>query len=103
MEMTPGPWRLVPGNHEGHWYIVAGDYADEGEPDLWAEVCSPYPADARAMAAAPELLAACEAALGFFSAEPGTVLYTADTWLALRNRLHVAVARARGGTEGARA
>lgn len=44
-------WRAVPvdGNPEGvrtHlWCIVAGDYADEGEPDIYIEVTGEYPKD----------------------------------------------------------
>lgn len=62
----------------------------------WRKAEKETEARRRLEAAAPDLLAACEAALKFFSAEPGTVLYTAETWLALRNLLRAAVAKARG-------
>jgi hypothetical protein len=44
-------WRAVPveGNTEGKrtwlWPVVAGDYADEGEPDIYIEVTGEYPKD----------------------------------------------------------
>ena len=45
-------WRAVPhpgnpaGNRGGAWWIVAGDYADEGEPDVLVEVtAAEYPKD----------------------------------------------------------
>lgn len=67
---TEGPWALIAGNHEDHWFIVAGEYADQGEPELHAEIVTPNPSDVRAMAAAPELLGAMERLLA--TTEPGT-------------------------------
>ena len=52
---TPGLWRKLPGKHPNHFVIVAGDYADEGEPDLYIEVVTSNPADADLIAAVPDL------------------------------------------------
>lgn len=44
-------WRAIPhpdnktGNRLGGWCVVAGDYADEGEPDVLIEVTAEYPQD----------------------------------------------------------
>ena len=66
---TPGPWREIPWkkldieNHSKR-VIVAGDYADEGEPDLIVELVAgdEVDANARLIAAGPELLEALKAA-----------------------------------------
>lgn len=65
MAHTPGPWYVYPGK-DGEYYVLAGDYAKQGEPDLIIKVTSADPAaDARLIAAAPELYEAlktlCEA------------------------------------------
>lgn len=45
----------MPGKHPNHYVIVAGDYADEGEPDLYVEVVAANPTDADLITAAPDL------------------------------------------------
>jgi len=60
---TPGPWRKMQGKYTDTYVIVAGDYADEGQPDMWAEVVTPNEMDASLIAAAPDLYEACEEAL----------------------------------------
>src|SRR5690606_29549378 len=50
---TPGPWQWAGSRDKGdpHAYVYAGDYASEGEPDLWCEIVSEYPeADAQHIA-----------------------------------------------------
>ena len=60
---TPGPWRKMQGKYTDTYVIVAGDYANEGQPDMWAEVVTPNEMDASLIAAAPDLYEACEEAL----------------------------------------
>ena len=51
---TPGPWQWAGSRDKGdpHAYVYAGDYASEGEPDLWCEIVSECPeADAQHIAA----------------------------------------------------
>ena len=56
---TPGPWRSGPHVRDTASMVYAGDYAGEGEPDLIVEIESEdHRADARLIAAAPELLEA---------------------------------------------
>jgi len=63
---TPGPWRVVESKYVDKTsclYVMAGDYADEGEPDMKVEVISSVAqCDASLIAAAPELLEACRRA-----------------------------------------
>src|SRR5690606_14524732 len=50
---TPGPWQWAGSRDKGdpHAYVYAGDYASEGEPDLWCEIVSECPeADAQHIA-----------------------------------------------------
>jgi len=50
---TPGPWQWARSRDKGdpHAYVYAGDYASEGEPDLWCEIVSGFPeADAKHIA-----------------------------------------------------
>ncbi len=59
---TPGPW--IARSVDFAAIVLAGDYTDEGEPDLIADISSEYAlSDARLMAAAPDLYEACKAAL----------------------------------------
>ena len=77
-EHTPGPWRV---DEAGD--IVSGPY----------NVCIPYatkPEDKALIAAAPDLLAACQAAEDYCAAEPGDPAYS------IYRQLHAAIARARG-------
>lgn len=61
---TPGPWKAV--RNSCYWHIDAGDFGSIG--DTCASSCSPEhggslalgEANARLIAAAPELLAACK-------------------------------------------
>jgi len=52
---TPGPWRKMQGKYTDTYVILAGDYANEGQPDMWAEVVTPNEMDASLIAAAPDL------------------------------------------------
>src|SRR5690606_7561619 len=50
---TPGSWQWAGSRDKGdpHAYVYAGDYASEGEPDLWCEIVSECPeADAQHIA-----------------------------------------------------
>lgn len=88
---TPGPWRL----HEqrGRTYVVAGRGVEAGEfmgHLIAAETtCPDWPANARLIAAAPDLLAACEAVLS-----APVVAAPHPCWQMVRD----AVARAKGAT-----
>ncbi|MDI3298242.1 MAG: hypothetical protein QJR08_03630 [Bacillota bacterium] len=57
---TPGPWRVRPGFSDAHFVVVAGEYADEGEPDLLVHVGTANPQDAHLIAAAPDLYEALD-------------------------------------------
>lgn len=59
-EHTPGPWKTIPSRHGSEYLCVA---LDENENYTTLEI---LPADARLIAAAPELLAACKSALKWF-------------------------------------
>lgn len=54
---TPGPWIAVGKNrNDGHQVVVAGEYTNEGEPDMWIDVVysADEVADADFIAGAPE-------------------------------------------------
>ena len=65
MAHTEGPWRVIPNEKIGvvnpsKRFIVAGEYADEGEPDLMVDVIAAHEDvddDARLIAASPEMAA----------------------------------------------
>jgi hypothetical protein len=57
---TPGPWKAQPAGYPTRqWDIVA----DSGRRNVAETICD-HEANARLIAAAPELLAACEGVLG---------------------------------------
>lgn len=81
-EFTPGPWFAAPALRGGGWHVSVS--ADEYDPiDLWSG------ANARLIAAAPELLKACETALANLAP-----LYSSEH-LVIR-RLRTAIAKATG-------
>lgn len=99
MGYTPGPWQEIPREKIGiknpsKRFIVAGDYADEGEPDLIVEVVAgdEVEANARLIAAAPELLEAAENVFKVY-ADPETDVMDLDRAI---NRLADVVAKAGG-------
>ena len=88
---TPGPWR----NERG-----SGDYgrnitADNGRRIICETICSDHAANAALIVAAPDLLAACEAALDFIHSLPYTPGSAPET--RLQDKLVDAIARAKGG------
>lgn len=98
---TPGPWVAdsAPQHAAAYWYILAGSDVDgtpivatvrldttDGPPRSEAE------ANARLIAAAPDLLQACEDALRVFVSEGHGHYREAET-------LRAAIAKATGGTE----
>lgn len=64
---TPGPWRLHDGmiQCQGKWSDATGDHFDWTYPRVLADVSDDWDqaANGSVMAAAPDLLAACEALL----------------------------------------
>lgn len=62
---TPGPWALFPMHSGQGWYInQSGGPGYIGRMDAVAHRAAQCEANARLVAAAPSLLAACQAALG---------------------------------------
>ena len=100
---TPGPWRKMQGKYTDTYVIVAGDYANEGQPDMWAEVVTPNEMDASLIAAAPDLYEACDEALRFLDRGLGD--YCAgdggvEMWmLAIQDKLRDALRKARGESD----
>lgn len=102
---TPGPWTILwerDGGTHPDWgmpLILAGESPDPADPDVVADLNRTRDdgppnemdrADAHLIAAAPDLLAACEAAI---EALPDT----SGTYGRVRASLRAAVAKARGG------
>lgn len=94
---TPGPWEYVEGtlcDHKGEPY---SDYisvkAADGSSILWMPADVFNHDDARLIAAAPELLEACELALGAFDGAP--INFSRDNVTAIM-ALREAIARATG-------
>jgi hypothetical protein len=69
MKHTPGPWHVEPDEYQ--WLVISDcNYryvALVGDKDRFADDA----ANARLIAAAPDLLAACERALGWFEGDYG--------------------------------
>lgn len=89
---TPGPWALTgwtAGDDFG-WSIRIADAPYRLEVSAW---CAESEADARLIAAAPDLLEALEAVLAVPEARKALVNWGTDELLAAR----AAVAKARGG------
>jgi hypothetical protein len=85
MSHTPGPWTLnaSPGDAEGDFELYAKPiYGPLSSPFLNAPVLAVVVCndDARLIAAAPELLAACEAALRYIDKWSGEVHLTEATF-----------------------
>lgn len=94
---TPAPWAIivdVPGAAVGYRAIVKNDDGQPGDV-----ICNPSPmgeADARLIAAAPELLAALSAMLS--AAELDVLDDTSNVWRSLMLNAHAAIQRANGAT-----
>jgi hypothetical protein len=94
-ESTPGPWVASPGAHGAQWKVCYSSDFGGVIGEVYAGSGQPVEANARLVAAAPDLLAACRAALAD--------LYD-DANMAQHNRaqrqvgeqLRAAVARAEG-------
>jgi hypothetical protein len=88
---TPGPWRVTGPN------VRAGDALLATVTDHWANEKTPDAekmANARLIAAAPELLAALSAMLG--AAELDVLEDTSNAWRSLMLNAHAAIQRANG-------
>lgn len=66
--LTEGAWKLHE-NGESNWILTGGDYPDE--PDLYAEITTASPADARALANAKRLFESLEAVVKAWLHEAG--------------------------------
>ncbi len=91
MAHTPGPL-IVLEDEEG--CIVDTPYEREGADGALAYVA--YHDDALLYAAAPDLLAACEAALAWWDNVPKTIDHMNPPWL---DQLRAAIAKAHGATD----
>ena len=86
---TPGPWRAVPqpGQTVGvHTYTHCVMYGDDSIADTLTEP------DARLIAAAPDLLAACKAAYAFFHGDHTDI----PPVMKIHDTLEAAIAKAGG-------
>jgi len=89
---TPGPWRYFKEGNGTRFHVTARPVGTPGNHfDDFATVDIEHEADARLIAAAPDLLAACEAALLFFRRE------ALPTWQQAQAILAAAIAKAKGG------
>lgn len=90
---TPGPWNLS-ANEDGRTYVEASnDTADDIAALLMDHDQQQNAANARLIAAAPDLLAACKAILARFELEPAGSVFPAA---ALQTDLRAAIAKAEG-------
>lgn len=102
---TPGPWHIIHEPTLSTYHIRVEDldaapvaslfYSSGGSrPQLSRELID---ANARLIAAAPDLLAACEAALSFGEGHPDRTPSWHDARLATQLTLRAAIAKAKGG------
>lgn len=104
---TPGPWCAEPADMFGDHNIVLGDNADDARA-IAAVVSnlrapSEVEANARLIAAAPDLLEACQELIGVIDSVDGEADYSKEEWAALgsaklhaEDRIRAAIARATG-------
>jgi hypothetical protein len=94
---TPGPWQVDPEPSSDGSLLVWGDTRSPrgGEVVAWcnSELTRNH-ADARLIAAAPELLAACRAWIAYL--DPRDNLYSHEETELIR-QMQAAIAKARGG------
>ena len=97
---TPGPWSLVRGGYVGIRQTVnasIGVVAILAEHDIGSAEWEQDDENANLIASAPDLLAACEAAVGVF--DTFGVLATTPVWMEARQaalaKLRAAIAKAR--------
>lgn len=64
MRHTPGPWKAIQPPHDPQAWDVVTEQGGLLAKLVWGQVSA---ANARLMAAAPDLVAACEAALSYMS------------------------------------
>ena len=83
---TPGPWHVE--NFHGSWDVTHGPADDASERFSVLETLSEE--NARLIAAAPDLLAACKEALGYEYGQPGL------GWRQRIDLLEAAIAKAEG-------
>lgn len=100
MSHTPGPWRAVgevPANiqDQTRWTLARCFYRDFYTDEAGDE----HDANARLIAAAPDLLAACEHSVAFLNALIGYAPNVGVAASALTEMLNTAIAKARGEPE----
>lgn len=92
---TPGPWHII--KHATPAYSPQfGIYAEGQQNDLAHVINDNAAANAKLIAAAPELMAACEAAMAFAEGHPDRTVGWHDLRLQLCVMLRSAIARAEG-------
>jgi hypothetical protein len=106
---TPGPWRIERGGKEHrkpdlHKRILAADGTDllGNVEDPWYPNVPENEADWHLIAAAPDLLEACKAALTESMIYTGAIyetLQTSGLHTQLRDQLRAAIAKASGGSQ----
>lgn len=92
---TPGPWHVYAGEN-GKQYVLAGNSPASKADIIWAPTTSPDNAgNAQLIAAAPDLLAACEQFLRYadHGNHPALASYTKT---AAGGKIRWAVAKAKG-------
>lgn len=104
---TPGPWEIAPYNGENIRFIVAGEdclvadcwplvdpYYRNANDRRYKSPRKPNEADARLIAAAPDLLEALEYCAGIFEGYVKHHDDKGDAYKAAKNRVHMELARA---------
>jgi hypothetical protein len=103
-EHTPGPWRVAFSDGTGENYITADNdkvVVSGAECGAWRPTGVRFPADGRLIAAAPDLLAACEAFAKYdaMDADLHLKLDVVAAYQEAADLVHAAIAKA---TEGAK-
>ena len=71
---TAGPWTITRGSHDGALYVIAGSDPSRAEVIAHRTTCPNWEANARLIAAAPDLLEALKALLRESVSESGVAL-----------------------------
>jgi hypothetical protein len=71
---TAGPWTITRGSHDGALYVIAGSDPSRAEVIAHRTTCPNWEANARLIAAAPDLLEALKALLRESVSESGVPL-----------------------------
>jgi hypothetical protein len=91
---TPGPWNVVPGA-AGSFDVLAA-FPDDGEGTLVAAtyIANEEQANARLIAAAPDLLAACKRFMDLDGGDTANAAQASELW----SQMAAAIAKAEGAT-----